>query len=95
MLGTGVFALTWVVSALDTPLKTVWPVIVALVLVVITRRALWGLLIGAFTGALILCNGNPWQAYLELFARHLAPSLTSSWKVGAILFTLVLGGFAA
>jgi Na+/H+ antiporter NhaC len=95
MLGSGVIALTWVVSALDTPLKTVWPVIVALVFVVITRRALWGLLIGAFAGALILCSGNPWQAYLELFSRHLAPSLTSSWKVGAILFTLVLGGFAA
>lgn len=95
MLGTVVFALTWVVSALDTPLKTVWPVIVALVLVVITRRAFWGLVIGAFTGSLILCNGNPWQAYLELFASHLAPSLQSSWKVGAILFTLVLGGFAA
>jgi tetracycline resistance efflux pump len=95
LLGTGVFAFTWVVSLLDTPLKTVWPVIVALVLVVITRRAFLGLLIGAFAGSLILCGGDPWQAYLELFARHLAPSLQSSWKVGAILFTLILGGFSA
>ncbi|MCF8128787.1 MAG: hypothetical protein K9N10_09745 [Deltaproteobacteria bacterium] len=95
ILGTGVLGLTWVVAAWDTPLKTLWPVIVALTLVVITRRAFWGLLIGAFAGSVILCNGNPWQAYLELFARHLAPSLESSWKVGAILFTLVLGGFAA
>jgi tetracycline resistance efflux pump len=95
ILGTGVLGLTWVVAAWDTPLKTLWPVIVALTLVVITRRAFWGLLIGAFAGSVILCNGNPWQAYLELFARHLAPSLSSSWKMGAILFTLVLGGFAA
>jgi len=95
LLGTSVLGFTWVVAAWNTPIKTVWPVIVALVLVVITRRAFWGLLIGAFAGSVILCNGNPWQAYLELFARHLAPSLESSWKVGAILFTLVLGGFAA
>ena len=95
LLGVSVFALTWIVSALDTPLKTVWPVIVALVLVVTTRRAFWGLLIGAFAGSLILCNGNPWQAYLDIFVRHLAPSLHSAWKVGAILFTLILGGFAA
>lgn len=95
LLGTGVFALTWGVSVLDTPLKTVWPVIVALVIVIITHRAFWGLLIGAFAGSVILSHGNPWQAYLELMARHLAPSLAGTWKVGAILFTLVLGGFAA
>ncbi len=91
----GVLALTWAVAALDTPFKAVWPVVVALVVVISTHRALWGLLIGAFSGSVILCHGNPWQAYLDLLARHLAPSLTSSWKVGAILFTLVLGGFAA
>jgi tetracycline resistance efflux pump len=77
------------------PLKTLWPVVVALAVVLITRRALWGLLTGAFAGALILCHWNPWEAYLDLFSRHLAPSLQSSWKVGAILFTLILGGFAA
>ncbi len=94
-LAAGVLGLTWVVSALNTPLKTLWPVVVALVLVVITHRAFWGLLLGAFAGSVILCHGNPWQAYLDLFARHLAPSLSSSWKMGAILFTLILGGFAA
>ncbi len=95
LLCSTVLAFTWVISAVDTPLSKIWPVIVALALVIITRRALWGLLIGAFSGAVILCHGNPWQAYLELFAHHLAPSLNSPWKVGAILFTLALGGFAA
>jgi len=94
LLGTGIFGLTWIVSVWDMPLKTLWPVIVALLLVVITRRAFWGLVIGAFAGSIMLCDGNPWQAYLELFSRHLAPSLKSSWKIGAILFTLILGGFA-
>ena len=94
LLGTGIFGITWIVCLLDAPIETVWPVIVALLLVVITRRAFWGLVIGAFAGSIILCDGNPWQAYLELFSRHLAPSLNSSWKIGAILFTLILGGFA-
>ncbi len=91
----GVVVLTWLVIPLDTQLKTLWPVVVSLVVVMITHRALWGLLLGAFAGALILSNGNPWQAYLDLFAAHLAPSFESSWKVGAILFTLILGGFAS
>jgi len=94
-LGTGVFGFTWVVSIMDSPPKTLWPVIVALVWVVITRRAFWGLMVGAFAGSVILCGGNPWQAYLELFSRHIDPSLHSSWKLGAILFTLILGGFGA
>lgn len=88
-------ALTWVAGLGETPLKALWPVIVALIFVVVTRKALYGLLTGSFAGALLLSNGNPWQAYLSLFSDHLAPSLTSSWKVGAIAFTLILGGFAA
>ena len=51
LLCVSVFALTWIVYALDTPLKTVWQVMVALTLVVTTRRAFWGLLIGAFAGS--------------------------------------------
>jgi Na+/H+ antiporter NhaC len=95
IIGTSIFSFTWLMALWNDPLVSLWPVIVALVFVVITRRALWGLLIGAFAGALILCKGNPWQAYLTLFSQHLSPSLTSTWKIGAILFTLVLGGFAA
>ena len=94
-IGTTVFSLTWLMAMWHNPIVSLWPVVVALAFVIITRRALWGLLIGAFAGALILCNGNPWQAYLSLFSQHLSPSFKSTWKIGAILFTLVLGGFAA
>ena len=79
----------------DTPLKTLWPVIISLFFVVATRRAIWGLLAGALAGSLILSDGNPWQAFVHLFTLHLEPSLKSPWKVGAILFTFLLGGFAA
>ena len=90
-----ILACTWIIVTWDTPLKTLWPVIVALFFVVVTRKAIWGLLAGALAGSLILSGGNPWQAFVHLFTLHLEPSLKSSWKMGAILFTLILGGFAA
>ena len=86
---------TWPLAWLDTPLRAVWPPVVALAVILATRHALVGLLIGGFCGAVILAGGNPWQGWLAVFADHMAPSLTSPWKTGAIAFTLVLGGFAA
>jgi len=63
--------------------------------IVATRHALFGLLAGGLAGAVILTGGNPALAVWSLFADHLAPSLQGPWKQGAIVFTLVLGGFAA
>lgn len=75
--------------------RALWPPVVALVVIVLTRHALAGLLVGALAGAILLHGGDPWSAYLALFADHLVPSLQSPWKTGAIAFTLLLGGFAA
>ena len=86
---------SWPLAWLDTPVRAVWPPVVALAVILATRHALVGLLVGGFCGAVILAGGDPWQAWLALFADHMAPSLTSPWKTGAIAFTLVLGGFAA
>ena len=86
---------TWPLAWTDTALRGLWPPLVALAVIAATRHALAGLLAGAFCGAVILGGGDPWQAYLALLRDHLAPSLGSAWKTGAILFTLVLGGFAA
>ncbi|MEM9227232.1 MAG: hypothetical protein AAGA45_04625, partial [Verrucomicrobiota bacterium] len=74
--------------------RAIWPSIVALVLVFLTRHALWGLLAGAAAGALLLASGNPWQAWLTLCSEHFGLQFSSTWKVGAIAFTLILGGFA-
>ncbi|MEZ4387090.1 MAG: Na+/H+ antiporter NhaC family protein [Candidatus Krumholzibacteriia bacterium] len=96
---TGIVVLLVVVTALlaVTPgaVRSLWPPLVALVVIVLTRRALIGLLVGAYAGAVLLAGGDPWTAYLDLLRDHLAPSLASAWKMGAILFTLILGGFAA
>jgi len=84
-----------VIARLNVPAQGLWPPLVALTLILVTRKALVGLLAGGFAGAMLLAGGNPWEAYLAVFRDHLAPSLTSPWKVGALAFTLLLGGFAA
>ncbi len=89
ILGTGLL------SRAAIPLRALWPPLVALAVIMLTRHALVGLLVGGLAGAILACGGDPWAAYLSLFADHLVPSLQSSWKTGAIAFTLLLGGFAA
>ena len=79
----------------ETPARSLWPPLAGLMVIITTRHALFGLLAGGFAGALLLAGGNPWTAFLDLFVGHLWPSLQSSWKIGAIVFTFILGGFAA
>jgi Na+/H+ antiporter NhaC len=80
---------------IDAPWTRLWPPVAALLVIIITRHALFGLLAGGLAGAVLLSGGNPAAATWAMFADHLAPSLRDSWKQGAIVFTLVLGGFAA
>jgi Na+/H+ antiporter NhaC len=72
-----------------------WPPVVALAVIVVFRQALWGLVAGALAGAVLLKGGNPVPALIFLLPDHLLPGLTSPWKIGAVAFTLILGGFAA
>ena len=82
-------------SLFETPIQAVWPSIAALSIVLVTRKAVIGLFAGAISGALILAEGSWWDACLSLFSEHLVPHFESSWKMGAVALTLVLGGFAA
>ncbi|WP_269539759.1 Na+/H+ antiporter NhaC family protein [Cerasicoccus fimbriatus] len=76
-------------------LPALWPSIVALGVVYLTRNALLGLVAGAVGGAVILSDGRPRTAFLSLMGDHFAPHFTSEWKMSAVAFTLLLGGFAA
>ncbi|WP_309397285.1 Na+/H+ antiporter NhaC family protein [Cerasicoccus maritimus] len=82
-------------GATGSLLTALWPSIVALGVVYLTRNALLGLVAGAAGGAIILCDGRPWVAFLSLMGDHFAPHFTSEWKLSAVAFTLLLGGFAA
>ncbi len=83
------FALT------DFQIRAFWPSVVALGVVLLIRRVLTGLLAGGTAGVIIIAGGNPIKAYLSFFSDHLIPALQDSWKIGAIIFTLLLGGFVA
>ncbi len=73
--------------------RAIWPSVVALVLVFSTRNVLLGLLGGAVVGSIFVTGGRVWVVPLDLVENHLLPNFQSSWKSGAIIFTLLLGGF--
>lgn len=72
-----------------------WPTAVALGLVLCFRSAFLGLLVGAVSGAILLAGGDLFTALSYLWSAQFLPIFSSSWKVSALLFTLVLGGFVA
>ncbi len=71
-----------------------WPSVLALVIVFLSRSALAGLLAGAAAGALLLSDGRIDIAFVSFFRDHLVPSLQSGWNISVIIFTLLIGGFA-
>lgn len=90
-----VTAVTLGLAFTEWDVRLIWPPLAAISVILVTRNALTGLLFGGMAGALLLSGGNPLNATGDLLLNHLAPSFQSSWKVGALFFTLILGGFAA
>jgi Na+/H+ antiporter NhaC len=79
----------------DTMWRSLWPSVVALSVVLLSRSALVGLLTGAACGAVLLSGGSMVGVLEQLWSRQFWPIIGSSWKLSAILFTLILGGFVA
>jgi len=71
---------------------SVWPSVLAIALAFITRNIYLSLFVGAFAGAVLLSNGNPFTAFLALFEKHLLPSLSDPWNISVLVFTLMMGG---
>ena len=79
----------------DSSWSSLWPSLAALVMVLISRSAFFGLFIGAVCGALLLAGGSVLGATEQLVFNQFWPIFGSSWKLSAMLFTLILGGFVA
>lgn len=75
--------------------RAIWPSLVALSVVILSRSALVGLLVGASCGAILLADGSSVDSIKQLIYGQFYPIFSSSWKISAILFTLILGGFVA
>lgn len=83
------------IAGLDYAWLVLWPSGVALLTVFILRNAFFGLLLGAASGALLLAGGNVFEAMRLGVVDLFVPIFQSNWKLSAILFTLILGGFVA
>ncbi len=71
------------------------PPVVALVLILITRKAALSLFAATVAGAFLLAGPSPILAVRCLFEDHLFPKIGgSAWNLSAIIFTLTLGAFA-
>ncbi|MFL2832786.1 MAG: Na+/H+ antiporter NhaC family protein [Coraliomargaritaceae bacterium] len=90
-----VLAVSGYLAGCESAWSTLWPSLAALAMVLITRSALLGLLIGAVCGALLLAGGSVLGAVEQLVLNQFWPIFGSSWKLSAMLFTLILGGFVA
>lgn len=88
-----IVATTILLQIFKPGLQSIWPSIVALLLVFTTRNVLLGLLGGAVVGSSILTSGDLLLVPMDLVENHLLPNFQSPWKSGAIIFTLLLGGF--
>lgn len=74
---------------------TLWPSLLAIGVLLLTRRVVLGLVAGALGGSLILAAGAPLEALRILLVDRLVGAFSSSWNIGALTFTLLLGGMVA
>ncbi|WPJ94799.1 Na+/H+ antiporter NhaC family protein [Coraliomargarita algicola] len=86
---------SFILAGLDAAWCVLWPSLAALVVVLVSRSALVGLLVGAVCGAILLSEGSMLGAIEQLCLNQFGPIFGSSWKLSAMLFTLILGGFVA
>ncbi len=70
-----------------------WPSVLAVGLAFVTRDIHMSLVLGSFSGALLLHGGHPWAAFQDLLLGRLIPSLTDRWNISVLVFTLLMGGF--
>lgn len=92
-LGMGLLVLGGALATFLPQSLPLWPPLLAMALLFLTRSAVGSLLGGSVLGALLLAG--PIAFPKELIVNHLWPSLTSDWHWSALLFTLLLAAFAA
>lgn len=78
----------------DSLFRALWPALVAIGVIVLLKEAALGLACGVAAAALLLAGGDPLKALRLALAEHVFPAMQGPWRVGALVFTLVLGSFA-
>ncbi len=70
----------------------VWPSVLAVFLAFVIRDIYVALLLGAFSGVLIIHGGNPWLAFRDLLGERLTGAVGDAWNLKVLIFTLLMGG---
>jgi Na+/H+ antiporter NhaC len=78
----------------DSLWRALWPAVVAIGVIVLLKEATLGLACGVMAAALLLAGGDPVRALRLTLVEHVFPAMQGPWRVGALVFTLVLGSFA-
>ena len=96
LAAAGCLLATFAVAAMggDSLLRALWPAMVAVCVIVLLKEAALGLACGVAAAALLLAGGEPLRALRLALAEHFFPAIQGPWRVGALVFTLVLGSFA-
>lgn len=87
------FAIAWSMDSAGP--ASLWPALAALTGILLTRHAISGLACGVVAGAILLAGGDAAAAPRILLEEHAFPAMQGPWRTGALIFTLLLGSFAA
>lgn len=79
-------------EAVDFGIISLLPPLLAILLAFLTKQVLLSLIIGIFTGAMMLNGWNPFYGFLRTFDEFIVGSLAYGWNAAIIIFTLSIGG---
>jgi Na+/H+ antiporter NhaC len=78
----------------DYGILVIIPPLVAILLCFLTKRVLFSLIMGIFSGGLIMATGNPFAAF-KYSLDSTVGSITDSWNANLLLFNLLMGAGVA
>lgn len=78
----------------DYGVLAIIPPLVAILLCFLTKRVLFSLIIGIFSGGLIMATGNPFAAFKYTLDATVG-SITDSWNANLLVFNLLMGSGVA
>ena len=77
----------------DYGILSILPPVLSIFLAILTRNIMLSLIIGAFSGAMILANFNPFFAMAELVEEYIFIQITSCSNAQIIVIMFAIGGF--
>ena len=79
-------------KAVDASWLSILPPAVALTTSIALKQATLALILGAWTGSIVLARGKPFVSLLRVFNTNMLRAISDKEHAGVLLFTLLLGG---